>query len=194
VGITWDVLATLAAGLIGAVGALAGVMLQRRFEKRDRIAEEDNQRKEIAKALVYEIDGTYTRYLVPLRAALDRPVPGNEHQIQLPSPPAYSFPIYHANAYRIGEYKGEEVRAMVDFYTLADSFVCILADAVKAKSNLHAASNLALAQGAAREAYRELRETIPNLVPLARDAARLLGARAGLPLEGDRAPRVIREN
>ena len=174
---TQDFWATLIAGLIGAAGAFGGVIFQRRSENIDRIAEEHRQRTEIAKALVCEINGFRDFYLIPVQNKLANLQAGLEHTITLSAPPSNAFPIYHANAHRIGEFNGEEVDALIQFYNIAESFAMTLVDGARARHNIEAMGDINRAQASARQIYGELREMIPVVLPVARAATDALAER-----------------
>jgi hypothetical protein len=175
--------AILIAGLIGALGAITGVLIQRHFERKDRLGEEDRQMRAVACALVFEMDDFYWHYVAPLRSALAdfNYTQGDSYGVALKFPPVQPFPIYRANAHRIGEFEENEVEAIVAFYSLAEAFVCELTDAVRMQSHLRTAiSGQNVLNDATRIVLRRIGEILPKLTRAGREAAPLLAERADL--------------
>jgi len=172
-----DFWATLAAGIIGFLGSLGGVTLQRRYERQESTRESKRQRKEIAKALICEIEGIDGHYLGPLEESLAGYKFGGEHAVHLKNPPADPFPVFHANASRIGEFDEAEVTALIGFYNFAGNFMATLVDAEKAKQSLQTAGDMKRAQSATQELYHALREMIPSIIGLARETVATLNKR-----------------
>lgn len=186
-----DVWATLIAALIGAFAAILGVIIQREIERRDKRAEASRQRREIARAMLLEIDSFYQEYLNPIRRTLSGYQPGAEHTLQLKPPPEALFPVYHSNAYRIGEFERIEIEALVRFYQSAENFAATLAQAVKIQTDLFVATSQVQAQGVARFVFGRMNGAIPAVVGLGVQAAHLLAKKAVTPSED--IPAILRD-
>lgn len=172
--------ATLLAGLIGAAGAIGGVMIQRRFEQRDRSQEKQRQLKEIARALFFEIEGFSRDYLVPSQEALRTQNRSDPLSVSLKVPSVRPFPIYVSNAQRIGEFNDDEVREIVTFFNLAASVASTLAEAVRLQTEIYVAGSNVQTTAAMRAIYQRLDVTLPEATTSASTAASTLAKRANI--------------
>lgn len=161
-------------GLLGFAGAIVAVVIDRRIERKHRRQDAEKQLQEIAKALAFEVDGFYRHYLTDLRETLQARIG------PLKSPPTHSFPVYHANAHRIGEFDGTEIEAVVAFFSLADSLMSTLGEAVRLQSENIVANN-PQTKSALMEVGCKLHKALPDATAHAREAARKLASRAGIP-------------
>lgn len=173
-----DVLATLLAGAIGAGGAVLGVMLQRRWERRDRLEEEERQRTEIARALLFEVVGFYETFVTDMPLRSDLIQSGAVNQVALKSPLASSFPVFTANAHRIGEFEGSEVKAVLAFYVIAGNFLSTVRDCVETQIQYLSGLQNNYAQASTRANLQKLEAMLPRVKELASGAASALAARA----------------
>lgn len=144
-----------------------------------RVKQEANQRKEIAAALIFEIVGFYHHYLVDLAVAAANV--GEQRvastQVVLKSPPMTSFPIYHANASRIGEFRRDEIEPVVGFYNAAESLLSALQDAI-AMAKMHMKHRAAFSSDLAVASFRKLAASTSETQELAIKAGSALATRA----------------
>jgi hypothetical protein len=178
---TPEVWMTLVAGIIGAVGAIAGVMLQGRFEQRDRRREETRQRNEIARALLFEIYGFVRDYLIPSKDALSTGSPQSDpRSVSLKPPPANTFPVYYSNAQRIGGFDDGEVEAIVTFYNVAASVATMLQEAITCHTQIYIAHSNVQAESVLKEIHKRLSEVVPRAIERGAIAKACLEKRAGI--------------
>jgi hypothetical protein len=173
--VTPEIWAILVAGLIGAVGALGGVMLQRWFEQRDRREEEARRLREVARALLFEIAGFRRDYLVETRTALSNR--SDPFSVPLKLPASTPFPAYHANVSRIGEFQDDEVEAIVTAFNMAASVASTIAEAVRRQSDMYGAVSLVQTQAALDAIFRRLDHILPKAIRWAEAAESLLAKR-----------------
>jgi hypothetical protein len=142
-----------------------GLQLQLTAEKQTREDAAKEQRRTIAVALLEEMRFLSSRYLEATEDSLkgfdpDRSDPSS---VDLKPPQANPFPIFHANAYRIGEYGSGLVKSLLAFYGLAESFVPLLSNWVQVRTQLYVAASNAQAIPVARSVLRGICELLPAL-------------------------------
>lgn len=132
-----DGLLVLAGGLL----AFVAVMLQIDAEKRARKEKQEAEKRALATSFLFEIDGFYSEYLNPEeRSKINHAV----NNVQSRSTPLFSawigrpFEIYVASASQLGRLEQDTVRAIVQFYGRASTFV----EAVKAHESLVNSSSI----------------------------------------------------
>jgi hypothetical protein len=180
-----DFWATLIAGVIGFAGAIAGVMIQRYFEQKDRQKEEERQRVEIARALLFEIVGFYVNFVRDLRKRISGVPFDKSDPRTLVSPPTSSFPIYRANAHRIGEFHRNEIAAVIRFYTFAESFLSTLRSSVETQIQLWTHPQDPFVIQAAVQNVSKLQSMLPTVEELVSDTASALSKRAKVTFDPD---------
>jgi hypothetical protein len=170
--LSWDGLLTFLGGLLAFFAILyqvrhadSGLRTQLNTERETRTREIGEQRRTVAVALLSEIKFFEKYYLNVAEGALanaeaDKSAP---QSINLTSPPANSFPLYHANAYRIGEYGRSVVDSLQSFYGPAERFVLLLSDWVRARTGLYVATSLVQSMNVAEIVLRDVRSALPDL-------------------------------
>lgn len=113
--------ATLVGALIGAVAVLAGVMIQRRIDRRDKLEAEARRKCAVAKALLFEIKNFYRWYYRHLRPILPPDLNLETcHPPTVSAPTAQLFAVYRANTDTLGTFDDRAVEFVVRFYGLAE--------------------------------------------------------------------------
>lgn len=169
---------TLLAGIIGATGAFGGVWFQRRSERRERLKEQERQRIEIARALLIEVAGFRNDILEGVRRNLVGMQLSTLQSTFLKSPPVSPFPVYRANANRIGEFETSEVEAVVSFYNVAEGFLSDLDRFVELQIRISVSQVSGSWANAAVANLGKLQEMMPRVAELAAKAASALASRA----------------
>ena len=181
--LTLDGLMTLFAGLI----AFAAVIIQIRSSSgqlRDQIRaqrdadreEQERQKKAVATAILFEIDGFYRAYLRDPRDLLARigstkdSLPGIRLAVFNP------FPVYVGNSSKIGELDVEKVQGVVHFYGVATSYLSILQDYKNSLERVDRAKFVSMTprgsgdfssladEAEARLNLRHVKEALPELI------------------------------
>jgi len=170
--LSWDGLLTFLGGLLAFFAILyqvrhadSGLQNQLDTERKARTREIGEQRRTVAVALLAEIRFFENYYLNAAEGALVGVDPGNcvPQSINLISPPASSFPIFHANAYKVGEYSPDVVDSLQSFYGPAERFVRLLSDWVEARTQLYVATSNVQATNVARLVLTAIRDVLPQL-------------------------------
>jgi hypothetical protein len=143
----------------------SGLQRQLDTERKTRTREITEQRRTVAVALLSEMKFFEKYYLSAAEASLTGVDPNNcePHSINLVSPPANSFPLYHANAYKIGEYGKDIVDSLQSFYGPAERFVLLLSDWVRARTGLYVATSLVQSTNVAKLILKDIRDALPDL-------------------------------
>jgi len=125
-------LAAAAAGFFAILYQVRSASRQLREQLADQhrtfAAEADRQKKAVATALLFEIDGFCATYLCQPRDFLKGRDVARDPLPRFASIGPNRFPVFHGNASKIGELPTDCVLALVGFFRLADSVVSNLAD------------------------------------------------------------------
>lgn len=150
----------------------------------DRLRQEADQRKAIAAALIFEIVAFYHHYLVEIAAASKnaREKQAAPNQVFLKSPPTTSFPVYRANAGKIGEFRREEIEPVIAFYNAAESLLSALQDAI-ATAKMHMERRAAFSSDLAVASLGKLAASTIETQELAIKACSALAMRAEVPFD-----------
>jgi hypothetical protein len=171
---------TLAAGIL----AFVAVQLQMRDQRRTLREEQETQKRAVAKAILFEIDGFYRYHLRGLRDYLK----SFDLERQMPLPvvkpiETNPFSIYEGNAGRLGELEPEVLQAVVEFYNAAGRHVSTRAAWKASIEGILAGRNNAVEQEATRRLATEIQKALPLQIGLAWLACRSLSKRAGARFE-----------
>jgi hypothetical protein len=170
--LSWDGLLTFFGGLLAFFAVLyqvrhadRGLQSQLNSEKQMRERREVDERKAVAVALLAEMRFFDKYYLSKAEHSLSGINPKDcvPQGVQLVSLPGNAFPLYHANAYRIGEYGRDIADSLQSFYGPAERFVFLLADWVRARTNLYVALSTVQATNVALIVLGEIKEALPDL-------------------------------
>jgi hypothetical protein len=99
-------------------------------ERNARAEETERQKKAVATALLFEIDGFCATYLCQPREFMKGKDVAKDPLPRFASIGPDRFPVFHSNASKIGELPTNYVLALVGFFRQADSIVSNLADYV----------------------------------------------------------------
>jgi hypothetical protein len=175
-GFTPDGVMTLIAGVL----AFAAVQWQIWDQRRAAHREQDRQKRAVATALLFEIDGFYRSYLRDPRKFWAHIDPKKDALPGVRSVGENPFPVYGGNASKIGELENYNVQGIVHFYGEANSYLSMLRDyrnALEAISYL--ATSLSITQrssegppwlvreGEARAHLSRLKQAVPELIKFA---------------------------
>jgi hypothetical protein len=130
-----DGLLAFAGGALALLGvwwsnhqSVKNLQKQLEAERKARTEETERQKKAVATALLFEIDGFYATYLRRPRDLLIEKEAAQDALPQFASIGPDQFPIYRGNASKVGELPTECVRALVGFFQRAESIVSSLVD------------------------------------------------------------------
>jgi hypothetical protein len=133
--LTLDGLMTLVAGVIAFVAVIIQVRSsskqlhdQMKAQRDAERQEQDRQKKAVATALLFEIDGFYAAYLRQLRDLLEGKEIRRDTLPHIMSLPPDMFPVFNGNADRIGELPTDCVLAIVGFFREAGRIVSTFND------------------------------------------------------------------
>jgi hypothetical protein len=161
------------------------VWLQRRFERRDRALEQERQRIEIARALRLEIREFCNGFMADVRLTTNvdtRNIP-QVCQVTLSPPPANLFTVYQANANRIGEFRENEVEAVIAFYSIAEGLLTAVRDAAETQYRLISEQGNPPAIRAAVTNLSKLQGVLQRADELAKKADSVLASRTRFPVD-----------
>lgn len=133
--LTLDGLMTLIAGVIAFVAVWWQIKSSReQVEKQlqsDLKAREEEQRRQrlaVARALLFEIDEFYARYLREPWKKLESFDPVSDKPLGVLSVGSNPFPVYYGNTARLGEFHEETSSDVVRFYVQAEAYVSMIRD------------------------------------------------------------------
>ena len=166
---------TLAAGIL----AFVAVQLQMRNQRRAVRQEQERQKKAVATAVLFEIDGFYRSHLRDPRKLLERIDPIKDNLPGIRSVGPTPFPVYLGNASKIGELNMDNVQAIVHFYSAANSYLSILRDYKNSLDRADRAKLLSMTprgspdlssladEAQARLNLKHMKEALPELIRFA---------------------------
>jgi len=186
--LTMDGVAALAAGLLVLVGLWVGLRaVMRRTERvaaleRDAaVRERGRQKLLLARALLFELDGFYRHYLRDVGAALETSE-GWEGQYPVVNWVAEQpFPVYVANAGRLGELDEDTLSEVIRCYAMAAAYLSLLRDYKAAMDRVLRKEALEVSVPEARLHLNRIREALPELVQLSAELGRRLCSITGVP-------------
>jgi hypothetical protein len=123
-GLSNDAIVVLFVGLM----AFLAVMIQIEEDRTKRFEDQESEKKAVATALLFEIDGFYATYLRQPRDLLMRKDVAKDALPRFASIGPNQFPIYCGNASKIGDLLTDCVLGAVGFVRVADSILSNLID------------------------------------------------------------------
>jgi hypothetical protein len=172
--------ATLLGALIGAVAVLAGVMIQRHFERREKSEEEARNKRAVAKALLFEIKSFYRWYYRHLRPLLKDIDPQTCLPPTISAPTAQFFAVYRANTDTLGSFDDTAVKLVVSFYGFAEWLLSAIKEYQTALAYELQLQRTVVPNSAPRKLLGEVKTIMFKADEAAVNAGRLLGGVAGM--------------
>lgn len=183
-------LAALLAALIVLLAVLLAWQASRREAERQRqldrelaALERGRQKTALARALLFEVDNFYRHYLNEVAEALAASSSPEGSYPIVRWPGEQPFPVYTANAGRIGEFDEETLEELIGYYATAAAYVALLRD-------YRLALDRVLRKEAAETAILESRlhlsrihEALPELLDYTGSLGRKLSEIAGVPFQ-----------
>jgi len=200
-----DGLALVGTTLVAAAAGFLAILYQVRSasrQLREQLAdqhrtlatESERQKKAVATALLFEIDGFYATYLRQPRDLLTTKEVAKDPLPRFTSIGPNRFPVFHGNASKIGELPTDCVLALVGFFRQADSIVSNLADYTssldRARDFEHAPRDVPDPwvsrgghQALARVQLGRIKNVLPEAIRAAHLVCHMLCKFAGIPFE-----------
>ncbi|MCL6481411.1 MAG: hypothetical protein K6U02_06760 [Firmicutes bacterium] len=191
-------LAALLAALVVVLAVLLAWQASRREAERQRqidrelaALEQGRKKMALARALLFEVDGFYRHYLSEVAEALaaSNSPEGSYPIVRWPS--TQPFPVYTANAGRIGEFDEETLEELIGYYAAAAAYVASLRDYRLALDRLLRKETAETAILEARLHLSRIREALPELVDYTGSLCRKLSEMAGVPYQYLRVAKVV---
>ncbi len=193
-------LAALLAALVMLLAVLLAWQASRREAERQRqlerefvVLERSRQKMALARALLFEVDGFCRHYLSEVAAAL---AASNSPEGSYPIvrwPGAQPFPVYTANASRIGEFDEETLEELIGYYAAAAAYVALLRDYRLALDRVLRKEAAEIAILEVRLHLGRIQEALPELVDYTGSLCRKLSEIAGVPYQYLQVAKLVEE-
>ncbi len=156
---------------------------QRQLDREIAGRERSRQKVALARALLFEVDSFYRHYLREVAGALAGSEDWEGHYPVVPWAPDPPFPIYTANAGRVGELDEETLEELIYYYGAANAYVVLLRDYKTAMDRVLRKDALEIAIPEARLHLSRIREALPELVAFTASLCRKLCEITGVPYQ-----------
>jgi hypothetical protein len=189
--LTLDGLMTLAAGIIAFSAVIIQIRAsskqlreQMRTQRDAEREEQERQKKAVATAILFEIDGFYRYHVGGLRGYLEEIARKGELLEVVRIPPSL-FAVYRGNTPRLGELPGEVLEVVVHFYSKADQFFA-LREEYRAERERHAEPASHPDNRKEWTLFGHLRDSVPGLTRAAHIACERLCGFTGVEFKSPR--------
>ena len=174
--LTLDGLMTLVAGIIAFMAVEHQIKVQRDASKQEDIT----RNRALAKAILFEIDSFYRLYIVDLPGGFAKKDPKADKLIGMKSISPDPFPIYHANAGKLGGLNEQTIAEVVRFYSFADAYIHTISEYKTQSERYYAGENPVVSEEIARFYWGQLKDALPELVERAYTACLRLSQFSGI--------------
>ena len=181
-----DGLATIGTTLVAAATGFLAILYQIRsssIQLREQMADQhlasaaetERQKRAVASAILFEIDGTYRFLLRDVRDFLRAVDPANVDLRTLAVKSfAVRFPILDANAGKIGDLSEETVANVVGLYSCLNAYLISLDNFARSHERWLSEPDNRLLEEHTREYLSHVKNTIPSLICTAHETSREL--------------------
>jgi hypothetical protein len=156
---------------------------QRQLDREIAARERGRQKVALARALLFEVDSFYRHYLREVAEALLGSEGAEEQYPVAKGMAGEPFPIYTANASRLGELDEETLEELIYYHGAAKAYIALLRDYQWAMERVLRREAMELAIPEARLHLSRIREVLPELIASTANLCRKLSEIAGVPYQ-----------